>query len=187
MSTTQKNRSLAVFRSLGLLLGLGAAGAAGLAACNGGLLGGEGGEDMAQGGGDGDGGGGGPTDLRGFNRDAACAAVRAEATLAKLTAEVQKVLAQVAQIKAQATETNVGAAYSAMQAGGVAASSPGVAAAGDEILRSSGWQDATPQQPTPDPGGGGQIPPAKPPAPGAGRQVGMHQGIETPQFDGAPA
>jgi len=111
----------------------------------------------------------------------------AEATLAKLTAEVQKVLAQVEQIKAQALETKVGAAYSAMQAGGVAASSPGVAAAGDEILRSSGWQDATPQQPTPDPGGGGQIPPAKPPAPGAGRQVGMHQGIETPQFDGAPA
>ena len=34
-----------------------------------------------------------------------------------------------------------------MQAGGVAAQQPGIAAAGDSILRSSGWQDATPQQP----------------------------------------
>ena len=98
----------------------------------------------------------------------------------------RSVLAQVAQIKAQAIETNVGAAYSAMQAGGVAASSPGVAAAGDEILRSSGWQDATPQQPMPV-GGGAQIPPEQVPSPGAGRQVGMRQGIETPQLEGAPA
>ncbi len=34
--------------------------------------------------------------------------------------------------------------YAAMQAGGVAAQQPGIAAAGDSILRSSGWQDATP-------------------------------------------
>ena len=111
----------------------------------------------------------------------------AEATLAKLTAEVQKVLAQVEQLKAQALETKVGAAYSAMQAGGVAASSPAVAAAGDEILRSSGWQDATPQQQTPSGGGGEQVPPPQAPAPGAGRQVGMQQGMQTPQLEGVPA
>ena len=33
----------------------------------------------------------------------------------------------------------------------------------------------------------GLIPPEQVPSPGAGRQVGMRQGIETPQLEGAPA
>ena len=45
---------------------------------------------------------------------------------------------------AKAVNLKVEAAYAALQAGGVATSSPHIAPAGDEILRSSGWKDATP-------------------------------------------
>ena len=55
--------------------------------------------------------------------------------------------AQAEQIKAQAVSTKVSAAYAAMQAGGAATQNPQVAIAGDEILKSAGWVDATPEQP----------------------------------------
>ena len=110
----------------------------------------------------------------------------AQAQLAKLMAEVQKALADVDRIKAQTLETKVGAAYAGMQAGGVAAQNPAVAAAGDEILRSSGWQDATPQEQIPQgQQPAGEVPPQQRPAPNAGEQVGMHRGIETPQLENA--
>jgi hypothetical protein len=74
------------------------------------------------------------------------------ATLEKTMAESQRIMAEtkkslesVALIRAQTVETKVSAAYAGLQAGGVATSNPVIAPAGDEILRSSGWQDATPE------------------------------------------
>ncbi len=66
------------------------------------------------------------------------------AKVQKSLAEAQKTLASIDLLKAQTVETNVRTAYSALQAGGVATSTPYIAPAGDEILRSSGWKDATP-------------------------------------------
>jgi hypothetical protein len=62
-----------------------------------------------------------------------------------LVANAERVMAQVEQIKAQAVSERVGAVYAAMQAGGTATERPQIAPAGDEILKSSGWVDATPQ------------------------------------------
>lgn len=75
-----------------------------------------------------------------------------QAKVAKLTADAQAVkakasetLANIELIVAKAVDARVGSAYAALQAAGVATSSPGIAPAGDEILRSSGWKDATPE------------------------------------------
>jgi peroxiredoxin len=59
-------------------------------------------------------------------------------------AQVQKTLADIDLLVAKTVSTKVEAAYAALQAGGVATSTPHIAPAGDEILRSSGWKDATP-------------------------------------------
>ena len=67
-----------------------------------------------------------------------------QAKLDVLTANAQRILAQVEQIKAQAINYKVEAVFAAMQAGGVATERPQIAPAGDEILRSAGWKDATP-------------------------------------------
>ena len=61
-----------------------------------------------------------------------------------LSAQAAKALADVELIRAKTVETKTGTVYSALQAGGVATSNPTIAPAGDEILRSSGWVDATP-------------------------------------------
>lgn len=61
-----------------------------------------------------------------------------------LLANAAKAMAEVDLIKAKATSTKAETVYSALQAGGVAAQNPHIAPAADEILRSSGWQDATP-------------------------------------------
>lgn len=130
----------------------------------------------------------------------------AKASLDKLIAEAQRIMAQAEQIKAQAEataatadltraktmEARVSTTYAAMQAGGVATERPEIAPAGDEILRSAGWVDATPQQdiaPVPE-----QVMPQGQPVPEqpmqqpmtgqAGENVGMHQGIETAAIDG---
>lgn len=116
-----------------------------------------------------------------------------EAQLAKLMADVERIRADAMRVKADAVEKNVGSAYAAMQAGGVVMTNPHIAPIGDEILRSSGWQDATPddssssvaqglgaqQQPMPPTvnGGQAQIPPMQ--GPQQGEQVGMNQGMET--------
>lgn len=62
----------------------------------------------------------------------------------KTAAETEKALASVKLLDAQAVSTKVSSAYAALQAGGVATSQPTIAPAGDEILRSAGWRDATP-------------------------------------------
>jgi hypothetical protein len=69
------------------------------------------------------------------------------AQAAKATAEVESIMAKLE------------AVYAALQAGGTATQSPHIAPAGDEILRSSGWVDATPNPGIADlmtPGGGVQ-------------------------------
>jgi hypothetical protein len=109
--------------------------------------------------------------------------------MATMDAQLQKLLAEVQRIKAQAIETNVSSTYAAMQAGGVAVQSPDVAPAGDEILRSSGWQDATPQtsnaavvgdnpQPMAD------SPDVQPEPDSGGANVGMRRGMRTAALDG---
>ena len=64
--------------------------------------------------------------------------------VALLTAQAAKAMAEVELVKARATETKVGSVFAALQAGGAATQNPHVAPAGDEILRSAGWVDATP-------------------------------------------
>jgi hypothetical protein len=64
--------------------------------------------------------------------------------VALLTANAAKAMAEVELIRAKVVETKVAGVYAALQAGGVATGSPHIAPAGDEILRSSGWVDATP-------------------------------------------
>lgn len=63
----------------------------------------------------------------------------------KLAAEAQRALADAERLRATALNQRVEATYSAMQSAGVAAQSPKVAPAGDLILQSAGYQDATPQ------------------------------------------
>ena len=66
----------------------------------------------------------------------------AEAQLAN--ARAQETLANIDVLVAEAVNKRVESVYAALQAGGVATSNPTIAPAGDEILRSSGWRDATP-------------------------------------------
>lgn len=66
------------------------------------------------------------------------------AKIQKTAAETEKAMASVKLLNAQAVETKVSSAYAALQAGGVATMNPTTAPAGDEILRSSGWKDETP-------------------------------------------
>lgn len=120
-------------------------------------------------------------------------------TLAKMEADIAKVQAEVAKVVAETINKRVEAAFAAMQAGGAATSSPGVAQAGDEILKSSGWVDATPEQGTP--GGDAQPMPAEaaPAAPAVPEQgelipaapmdanTGQRAGIETQAVEGITA
>lgn len=59
------------------------------------------------------------------------------------------------------------------------AQQPGVAASGDSILRSSGWQDATPQQPG---SGAEQGQPVQPQAQPESAFQGERAGIETKEI-----
>lgn len=118
------------------------------------------------------------------------AQAQGELALAQLQATVEKLKAEVLKIRAEAVNKNVTSAFAAMQAGGVAVQSPDVAPAGDEILRSSGWVDATPQATTtqavgPDPqpmASGAPNVQAEPEAVGAA--VGANKGMRTARLDG---
>jgi len=120
--------------------------------------------------------------------------------IALLTAQAAKATAEVEMIMAKATTAKVEAVYSALQAGGVATSTPQIAPAADEILKSSGWIDATPNPgiaalngPPVQPGTNPMTPanpdqaapqPAGPPPDLQAQtgQVGMQAGIETPEI-----
>lgn len=110
-----------------------------------------------------------------------------------LTAQAAKAMAEVEAVKAKAVSTKVEAVYAALQAGGTATASPFIAPAGDEILRSSGWSDATPDpaiaQLNSEPVQGQQMPqqmePMAPEQAAVEAPTGMEgrrAGIETPEI-----
>lgn len=104
--------------------------------------------------------------------------------MAMVQAQIEKLKAEVLRIQAQAVQANVSSAYAAMQAGGVAVQSPDVAPAGDEILRSAGWRDATPNETNAQAVGENPQPMATTPdvqemPESGGAGVGMHQGMRT--------
>lgn len=61
-------------------------------------------------------------------------------------AKLAEATARAAKLESETLNTKIDAIFAAMQAAGVAAGNPTVAPAGDAILQSAGWQDATPQQ-----------------------------------------
>jgi hypothetical protein len=71
-------------------------------------------------------------------------AAKAMADAQLANARAQETLANIDKLVAEAVNKRVESVYAALQAGGVATSNPTIAPAGDEILRSAGWQDATP-------------------------------------------
>ncbi|WOB06475.1 hypothetical protein [Piscinibacter gummiphilus] len=66
----------------------------------------------------------------------------ADAEVAKTKS--QEMLANIELIIAKTVETKVASIFSALQAGGTATATPFVAPAGDEVLQSAGFKDATP-------------------------------------------
>lgn len=121
---------------------------------------------------------------------AEAAVLKAQADSARAMADAERSRAQVALLRAEAVDRKVESVFAALQAAGIAVQQPLVAAAGDEILRSAGWQDETPDpsiaqisnlpvapgqaQPMPQPEGTVQ--------PDTGR-AGVRQGIETARID----
>ena len=133
-------------------------------------------------------------------QQAALAELEGKAATAMANAKLQQikageVLANIDLIVAKAVATKVEGIYAALQAAGVAVTSPMVAPAGDELLKSAGFKDATPHpaiaeilgqavQANADQQVQQQIPPQ------AGNQLqpqtgmdGVHGGIETPAID----
>ena len=66
------------------------------------------------------------------------------AQLEQMAADLIKTKAETERTNAETISKKVEAAFAALQAGGVATSNPTIAPAGDEILKSVGWVDATP-------------------------------------------
>ena len=109
--------------------------------------------------------------------------------VALLTAQAAKASAEVEMVLAKVTESKVASVFASMQAGGVAVTSPHIAPAADEILKSSGFEDATPNPSISQIGGPpvqhGPLPQMQSPQamrPETG-QVGLHAGIETPEIE----
>jgi DNA polymerase III gamma/tau subunit len=112
-----------------------------------------------------------------------------ELQIQTMDATLQKLLAEVNKLRAEAVNKNVASAYAAMQAAGVAVQSPDVAPGGDEILRSGGWQDATPNATTaqvvgPNPQPMASAPAVQPTPDSAGATAGMNRGMHTEALDG---
>ncbi len=123
-------------------------------------------------------------------QQAAMMETQAKLSMAKLEAEIEKLGAEVARLRADAVNKNVASAYAAMQAGGVAAQSPNIAPAGDEILRSAGWKDSTPEESTADAVGSDPVPPNGLPEAQlrpdpAGAMRGPNVGMQTPEMESA--
>lgn len=103
-----------------------------------------------------------------------------QAQIAKLDAEIATAKAQGKNLDAKSLETTLKAVYVAMQAAQVLSTVPGVAAAGDELLRSAGFEDRAAGLPP--------VPPiAEQPLPELALGDGAAAGIETPAGDGITA
>ena len=139
------------------------------------------------------------------------ALAEAEGKAAKLIADAKVMnmaaaekLANIDLIASKAVESKMGAIYAALQAAGVAVTNPMIAPAGDELLRSANFRDATPdpaisqilgqqvqglggQQPAVvqgQPGGAAPAVPVSPEeVPPMTGQAGGMAGIETPEID----
>lgn len=112
-----------------------------------------------------------------------------QAKLAELQGKSAKASADAMRSEAQTMKTRIEAIYAAMQAAGVAAENPLVAPAGDAILQSAGFADATPEQP----GSGAELAAGAPPSDGAPQgqmspesmpspNEGQTEGIETAEI-----
>lgn len=106
-----------------------------------------------------------------------------QAKVQKLGADAERILAQAQLAKAQTVSANVESVYAAMQAGGVATERPLIAPAGDEVLRSSGWVDATPQQDIAQIPDQTELPPEQQTQPMQSPMQGMRKGIETARIE----
>lgn len=102
-----------------------------------------------------------------------------EAQVAQAEAKAALDQATAAMRSVEAMAKRITSVYEAMQAAGVAVGAPHVAPAGDEILRSAGWQDATPQTPI---AGIEPNQPITPPDMAATAGVGKQAGINTPEL-----
>ena len=105
------------------------------------------------------------------------------AMLSKLESEAANRRADAMLKEIEAMNKRVEAVFAAMQAGATAVQNPGAAAAGDSILRSVNWQDATPED-----GAAGPVDPVDPVDPHGGTMLpqppedpntGQRAGIET--------
>jgi hypothetical protein len=106
-----------------------------------------------------------------------------QAKVQKLGADAERILAQAELARAQTVSANVESVYAAMQAGGVATERPLVAPAGDEVLRSAGWKDATPAQPVGEIPNDAQLPPEQQMQAPASPMQGVRSGIETARIE----
>jgi hypothetical protein len=106
-----------------------------------------------------------------------------QAKVQKLGADAERILAQAQLAKAQTVSANVESVYAAMQAGGVATERPLIAPAGDEVLRSSGWVDATPQQDIGQIPDQTELPPEQQTQAPATPMQGVRKGIETARIE----
>ena len=68
-----------------------------------------------------------------------------EAKVAMMQAQTAKVQVDALLTQAKTVDAKLTSVFAALQAAGIAVTNPRVAPAGDEILRSAGWQDATPE------------------------------------------
>jgi hypothetical protein len=69
-----------------------------------------------------------------------------ELNIAQMKADAAQTAAQTDLIIAQAVDKKVASVFAALQAGGTATMNPTTAPAGDEILKSAGWVDMTPER-----------------------------------------
>jgi hypothetical protein len=97
-------------------------------------------------------------------------------------AKARETMANIDRVVAEAVNKRVEAVYAALQAGGVATSNPTIAPAGDEILRSAGWQDATPDPAIADLNG----PPVQDEQGTMTRMGGNEQFVEEPRGNTSP-
>lgn len=111
--------------------------------------------------------------------------------MASAQAKVAELQAKANKAEAEAMNRKIEAVYAAMQAAGIAAENPVIAPAGDAILQSAGWQDATPEQPMTDEmqqAGEQGAPMEQPPSNGMDAKpsspfVGQRAGIQTAEMD----
>lgn len=111
-----------------------------------------------------------------------------EAKVMLMGAQAAKLELEGVLTKAKTVDAKLTSVFAALQAAGIAVTNPRVAPAGDEILRSAGWEDATPQttiaqldgppvQPGPAAAPAGTVQPES-------ANAGARAGIETAQIEG---